>query len=121
VKWHSRPKTGDVRVRDKFLLFPKTIDGETRWMERAKWVEHYGQNGGNVIGRCYIPTYGWEPSVWGEVDSKPAYYLPITPPPPPPRGGSGVPLSLHEQLRAAMKREAEVAKNVDEAIAKMRK
>jgi hypothetical protein len=39
---HSR---GKVRFRAGFLLFPKTINKETRWLEFARWVEIFGQKG----------------------------------------------------------------------------
>jgi hypothetical protein len=32
-------KVGDERRRKGFLLLPKTIAGETRWLEWAEWVE----------------------------------------------------------------------------------
>jgi len=42
MKWFSNPpKSGDLRVRAKFLLFPKRIGVETRWLEWASWVEEY--------------------------------------------------------------------------------
>ena len=38
-------KYGDVRIREKFLFFPKTmVCGtylETRWLEHAKWMEKF--------------------------------------------------------------------------------
>ena len=37
------PKLGDVRVREGFLWFPKTVRynrmNETRWLCKAKWIE----------------------------------------------------------------------------------
>lgn len=44
MRWR-RPEVGDVRVKRRFLLFPKTAwikdtsDRETRWMEIASWKE----------------------------------------------------------------------------------
>lgn len=29
------------RRRRRFLLLPKCVAGEWRWLERAAWVEHY--------------------------------------------------------------------------------
>ena len=29
-----------MRLRKRFLLFPKTINGETRWMVNSFWMEH---------------------------------------------------------------------------------
>lgn len=34
-------KQNTVRVRERFLLFPKSIDGRLRWLEKAKWKERY--------------------------------------------------------------------------------
>ena len=35
------PKNGDLRIRTQFLLFPKEINREVRWLERASWQEKY--------------------------------------------------------------------------------
>ena len=32
------------RICKKFLIFPKTIDNERRWLETAKWEEMYQDN-----------------------------------------------------------------------------
>lgn len=32
-------QVGDERIVTKFLLFPKIINDEERWLERATWVE----------------------------------------------------------------------------------
>jgi hypothetical protein len=34
-------KDGDRQCREEFLLFPKSIDGEVRWLTTAKWEEKY--------------------------------------------------------------------------------
>lgn len=34
-------KIGDVRFKKRFLLFPKTIFPETRWLEYAEWAEEF--------------------------------------------------------------------------------
>lgn len=34
-----RPREGDIRIMDKFLLFPKCIMDETRWLERARFKQ----------------------------------------------------------------------------------
>lgn len=46
----------------RFLAFPLTIKGETRWLERATWVEKRNPYGGK--GRTY---YIWEPECWGTI------------------------------------------------------
>lgn len=30
---------GTIRVRKKFLWFPKEVDREVRWLEKASWQE----------------------------------------------------------------------------------
>jgi hypothetical protein len=38
----KRPlKNGDVRIVEKFLFLPKTINGETRWLEKAKFRQRF--------------------------------------------------------------------------------
>lgn len=44
VRWKKRtrePGWGDRRVRSGFLLWPREINGESRWLEWAEWVESY--------------------------------------------------------------------------------
>lgn len=40
MRWFDK-KLGITRIRCKFLLFPVCIDGEHRWLERARWLEQY--------------------------------------------------------------------------------
>jgi hypothetical protein len=35
------PKWGDRRMKTKFLLFPKCMRGEWRWLETAYWMQEY--------------------------------------------------------------------------------
>lgn len=43
MRWtNDRPDVGDTRKREAFLWLRKTINGETRWLERARWEECYG-------------------------------------------------------------------------------
>ena len=41
MRWKQKSghKLGDTRRRSRFLLVPKCIRGEWRWLERAAWVE----------------------------------------------------------------------------------
>jgi len=32
-------RNGDKRIKKRFLIFPKTILGETRWWEFAQWEQ----------------------------------------------------------------------------------
>jgi len=42
MRWTNYlPTEGDKRIRTSFLLWPKTIKQETRWMEKATWEEIY--------------------------------------------------------------------------------
>lgn len=53
-------KVGARRVRDGFLLLPRTIGGEARWLERATWGEEY------TSGYEWL---GWEPICWLDGDA----------------------------------------------------
>ncbi|AGY48522.1 hypothetical protein Spock_122 [Bacillus phage Spock] len=57
MRWLEReePKGLDERVKSRFLLFPKCIDGEYRWLERAYYVQRYW----NTYHHC-----GWENDRW---------------------------------------------------------
>lgn len=38
---NPKPKAGDIEVVESFLWLPKTIDGETRWLEKARYAIRY--------------------------------------------------------------------------------
>lgn len=64
MKWYKEhPSPGHIRKRTRFLFFPKNIEGEIRWLEKATWVEKYytyqGMTG--VHG-------GWQAMFWSEED-----------------------------------------------------
>jgi hypothetical protein len=40
MKW-TKPKNREQRDNRSFLLFPKNINGEVRWLEVASWHEWY--------------------------------------------------------------------------------
>jgi hypothetical protein len=42
---------GQTRDKKSFLLFPKTINGETRWLEVAEWMD-------------MRTAMGWQPYAW---------------------------------------------------------
>lgn len=54
------PSIGSTRVKSRFLLFPKQIDGECRWLEKATWSEIY-------------TFMGWKPLHW----DKPTFFISI--------------------------------------------
>lgn len=42
MKWRSKkPQIGDRRIVTRFLLFPKRINREVRWLEKTTWEESY--------------------------------------------------------------------------------
>ena len=43
MRWKAKRQwqDGDKRIRTKFLLFPKKIGDEVRWLETASWIETY--------------------------------------------------------------------------------
>lgn len=38
---NKHPTLGDRRHKSSFLLFPKRIGKETRWLERATWTQEW--------------------------------------------------------------------------------
>ena len=55
-----RYKPGDTKKRKAFLIIPKTIGDESRWLEYAEWEE-----------KCHAHWYyGWEwvPTRWLKKD-----------------------------------------------------
>lgn len=41
TKDYNQPRLGTERVITKFLWFPLKLEGEYRWLERAKIVQHF--------------------------------------------------------------------------------
>lgn len=45
MRWEDKPyvgpKWGDRRTKTGFLLFPKCMAGEWRWLEKASWIQAY--------------------------------------------------------------------------------
>ncbi len=56
------PEEGEHRKRSGFLYFPKTIDYQTRWLERASWDEIYTI----TCSDEYTVHAGWEGFFWLE-------------------------------------------------------
>ncbi len=59
MKWTTKKyKIGDFRIRSGFLLFPKTIKEETRWLIWTTWKEErfisYGAGRVGWAGREWI-------------------------------------------------------------------
>jgi hypothetical protein len=57
MRWEKLPytKSGDRRIRSRFLLFPFRIKNEVRWLEKAKWEEVYS---------CGWGDGWWTPIQW---------------------------------------------------------
>lgn len=60
TKKRNFPKDGEVRIRRKFLFFPKTILEETRWLEFCTFTEMFVDLGGDYICEEWDMSY-WEP------------------------------------------------------------
>ena len=58
----KHPVGGQRRLRSRFLLLPKTLEcggrRETRWLERATWLEEYVEPF-NAFGKA-----GWKACHW---------------------------------------------------------
>jgi len=62
-KKKKHPKHGDVRVITKFLLFPKCINGEWRWLEWATFKEVHNHDYVNHEEPCWAC---WDGLSWVE-------------------------------------------------------
>lgn len=61
MRWNNKTTdVGGLKVNSGFLLFPMTLEGETRWLEFATWTEEYIQVA--MDGEC---DYFWSPVYWG--------------------------------------------------------
>ena len=64
MKIRKKNYLGDEKIVKKFLIFPLTIDGETRWLEVVKikylYVKKYGYDYYNEFIEVYS-YYKWEP------------------------------------------------------------
>ena len=62
MKWKEENKEGKERIVNKFLLIPRCIDSETRWLEKAtikqKLVKRIDFTGGGGY------WYEWEDVCW---------------------------------------------------------
>lgn len=71
IRFNEKPKMKDyeaktVRTRRKFLLFPKIIRKELRWLETTTWIEYVDYkmkfyDGGSIVRKCY-----WQPLCWAD-------------------------------------------------------
>lgn len=56
MRWRE-PKEDDRRCRVAFLLLPRSINGETRWLEWATWEQKSWR--GALSGRLWWDDYQW--------------------------------------------------------------
>jgi hypothetical protein len=60
MRWSkTQVQEGDVRKRRGFLLWPTTINGETRWLEWASWNEKAHRWYDGVGGGLYWTRMCW--------------------------------------------------------------
>jgi hypothetical protein len=73
MRWRSRPKmtkkdVGRLRVVERFLWFPKCLNGEWRWWERVKIIQtivQYDVGGSMEWGKF---AYPWVDQAWARED-----------------------------------------------------
>lgn len=59
MKWKTKtlPPAGATRVRRAFLWLPFSLQGQTRWLERATWIE-------TNVSNCAPFQTVWFPTRW---------------------------------------------------------
>ena len=67
-KWKKKqqPKEGDMRIVGRFLLFPKCLNGEWRWLENAQIQQEYRPT--RWFGEDKLPNRREYPTIWEWVD-----------------------------------------------------
>lgn len=53
MRWRE-PQNGAERTRTAFLLWPREIRGEWRWLETATWVEEWMGDGFWWVDRRWV-------------------------------------------------------------------
>lgn len=74
MQWESKskryPEVGDTRIKKRFLLFPKSINGITKWLEVASWMQEYKawyrMEYQEIIGMVEVPKNYWTDIEWVE-------------------------------------------------------
>ena len=66
---HNRTESAQYRTRGKFLWFPKSIEGQTRWLVDAYWkecrYEYLSINWFNpILDGCVSGWSDWKPLNW---------------------------------------------------------
>lgn len=52
MRWHD-PVFGETKIKSWFALFPITIDGETRWLEKVTVLYQYD----HIFKKQFVPQY----------------------------------------------------------------
>jgi hypothetical protein len=61
MRWeHNPPQIGDFRQKRGFLLFPRTIEHETRWLERAVRLQRFQR----YVTYAGFTVLGWFDVKW---------------------------------------------------------
>ena len=62
MRWKEKPEPQwhDSRIKEHFLFFPKKIENEWRWLERAKYKQSYEY----IPGHGDFPPLGWIDKEW---------------------------------------------------------
>lgn len=58
-KYKPEPKLSDERIVTKFLLFPKRIGDERRWLETATFKQEYREVYEQGYGQKWIDVSWW--------------------------------------------------------------
>ena len=64
--WHPSDDCGKTRIKTRFLLIPKCIEDEWRWLEIASWEQEYGYKWHNED----TDHYGWVNTRWMNVSTR---------------------------------------------------
>lgn len=63
MRWSNKQyQEGDQRIRKKFLWFPKTLKGQTRWLETARILQRREIAVDMIGGPCpeWVDTNWWD-------------------------------------------------------------
>lgn len=68
MRWKQKPKIypkdGELRTRYTFCIFPKTLNGETRWLSFSKYQETFTYVWSDVVND-FVPYLGyWRETIW---------------------------------------------------------
>ena len=70
MKWKMKdpepdPVEGQKRIQKGFLFFPKCLNREWRWLEKAIWIERCERKYGSDMGYLdQVLDLGWRPYAW---------------------------------------------------------